>query len=566
MKRWKICYCGGLILTAGFAARAGAQAVPAAPAAAGAAAVPAVPAAAAPAAAPAAPANIWTFLCLSPEQKAACKTKFCNSALGQMLNNGLKPIGAISGGLVGNCCPSLNVADLNKPPDSAEGAAARIKADEAAAKARREAVRFLGTVDCRYWPEAQDALINALRADRNECVRLEAAVALGHGCCCNKATIKALMLTVSGSAEDGNPPERSDRVRAWAYAALAHCLACFCETEEAPPPEIKKEGAEPPPPGPEPAPRPGIPEQLPTPMSRTNPVDYYRRAASAKREPLIEQARQLLERRTPFALPVASPMTGRSLADIVSYAIGNTSPTATAFPEVVEKPSSEKTVVEKSLLEKPGMAKPVVEKPGTEKRIMPVSGNERPALLSPPVWRNSTGQVSPPTPVSSSKPATLAPPVAYPPTPSPVMPVLHREAPAVAPTAAVSAPRLAMPEPPSATQPQGAPVAVAYMSVLQGSNSVEQREWAAENLSEFDGGTNPRIVDALTRAARHDDAPVVRIACLRSLARMKMQSLPVLTAVRESLKDGDPRVRSEAEQTLRQLSAEKNSGPGVTQP
>src|SRR5581483_2641473 len=130
MKRWKICYCGGLILTAGFAARAGAQAVPAPPAAAGAAAVPAVPAAAAPAAAPAAPDNIWTFLCLSPEQKAACKTKFCNSALGQMLNNGLKPIGAISGGLMGNCCPSLNPADLNKPPDSAEGAAARIKADE----------------------------------------------------------------------------------------------------------------------------------------------------------------------------------------------------------------------------------------------------------------------------------------------------------------------------------------------------------------------------------------------------------------------------------------------------
>jgi hypothetical protein len=40
---------------------------------------------------------------------------------------------------------------------------------------------------------------------------------------------------------------------------------------------------------------------------------------------------------------------------------------------------------------------------------------------------------------------------------------------------------------------------------------------------------------------------------------MKMQSLPVLSAVRAALKDGDPRVRAEAEQTLRQLGAE-NTG------
>ena len=102
-------------------------------------------------------------------------------------------------------------------------------------------------------------------------------------------------------------------------------------------------------------------------------------------------------------------------------------------------------------------------------------------------------------------------------------------------------------------------MSVAYMSVLKGSSSVEQREWAAENLSEFDGWSNPRVVDALTKGAREDDSPVVRVACLRSLARMKRQSLPVLSAVRAALKDGDPRVRTEAEQTLRQLGAE-NTG------
>src|SRR5207237_2362732 len=126
-------------------------------------------------------------------------------------------------------CPpaARDPADLAKPSDSPAGAAAKIKADEAAAKARREAVRYLGTVDCHYWPEAQDALINALRADRNECVRLEAAWVLGRGCCCTKKTIVALSITVAGSDRDGNPYEDSDRVKAAAAAALAHCLGCL---------------------------------------------------------------------------------------------------------------------------------------------------------------------------------------------------------------------------------------------------------------------------------------------------------------------------------------------------
>jgi HEAT repeat protein len=105
----------------------------------------------------------------------------------------------------------------------------------------------------------------------------------------------------------------------------------------------------------------------------------------------------------------------------------------------------------------------------------------------------------------------------------------------------------------SAAHPQGAPMPVAYMSVLQRSSSLEQREWAAENLGQFDGATNPRVVDALALAARKDESPVVRLASLRSLAQMKVQTLPVITAVREALQDGDPRVRAEAEKILHQL-------------
>jgi hypothetical protein len=165
---------------------------------------------------------------------ASCKEAFCASTFGQFINNSMAPVRMFSGGLVPPCCPlTPSAAQLAAPADSPEGAAARIKADEAAAKERRANVRYLGTVDCRYWPEAQEALISALRADRNECVRLEAALALARGCCCNNSTIVALTLTVTGSEEDGKPAEASDRVREVALMALNSCLARVSAEPEA---------------------------------------------------------------------------------------------------------------------------------------------------------------------------------------------------------------------------------------------------------------------------------------------------------------------------------------------
>ncbi len=136
-----------------------AAAVPVAPAAAG-------PLAAAPAAAvvPAAGPPAGTKIANLIATCAYCKAKFCASPVGQFFNNSLAPIRVFSGGILGNCCPDLpTAAQLAAPADSPTGAAALVKADEAAAKARRADVRYLGTVDCRYWPEAQEALINALR-------------------------------------------------------------------------------------------------------------------------------------------------------------------------------------------------------------------------------------------------------------------------------------------------------------------------------------------------------------------------------------------------------------------
>ncbi|MBI1830508.1 MAG: hypothetical protein HYR84_03545, partial [Planctomycetes bacterium] len=98
---------------------------------------PGIPPAAAGVAAPtAAPANLWSFLLPTAEQKAACKTCFCNSPIGKLASGAGGSLSMMSGGLLPNRCGQNAIAnDVKKPAESSEGAAARIKADEEAAKA-----------------------------------------------------------------------------------------------------------------------------------------------------------------------------------------------------------------------------------------------------------------------------------------------------------------------------------------------------------------------------------------------------------------------------------------------
>jgi hypothetical protein len=185
------------------------------------------------------------MLCPTEEQHKKCLEKLCKIPLVGMMGGALTPISAMSGGLLPSCCPGpnqANPADLAKDADSAEGAASRIKKEEAEAKARRAAVRYLGTVDCRRFVEAEAALIKSLRGDTNECVRWEAAMSLANGCCCTKNVLQALVITVSGK-KTNEPPECSPRVRAAAAYALERCLNRYCETDMPKPPE-RPEGAE----------------------------------------------------------------------------------------------------------------------------------------------------------------------------------------------------------------------------------------------------------------------------------------------------------------------------------
>jgi hypothetical protein len=172
-------------------------------------------------------------------------------------------VGAVSGGFIPPLCPvapnASQIAALEqKAPGGAEATAAKIKASEADAKARVAAVEYLGTVDCTRWKEATKALVNALRADPNECVRWAAARVLNSGCCCNKDTIEALRICVAGEDKDGNPPENSVRVKAAAFSALQNCLMKVPEVlpeESTPQPIPRERGAVPelePSPGPQP--------------------------------------------------------------------------------------------------------------------------------------------------------------------------------------------------------------------------------------------------------------------------------------------------------------------------
>jgi hypothetical protein len=160
-----------------------------------------------------------------------CPTGCEQSGFGQMAKSLLAPLRLATGNLlppIGAEVVTRNdvarmMADGGYAP--AEIVAAKIKLEEAQAKSRRAAVRYLATVNCHYYPEAETGLIAALRCDRNECVRLEAALALGTCHCLTSRIVDALSVSVLGSETDGNPSEISARVRSAAQNALNRCLA-----------------------------------------------------------------------------------------------------------------------------------------------------------------------------------------------------------------------------------------------------------------------------------------------------------------------------------------------------
>jgi hypothetical protein len=95
--------------------------------------------------------------------------------------------------------------------------------NEVQTQIRRAAIKYLGPIDLQDYPELELSLIAALRADCDESVRHEAAIALGN---CRRLTLRlleALNMTALGLNLDGSPAEHSERVRLAAHLSLQSC-------------------------------------------------------------------------------------------------------------------------------------------------------------------------------------------------------------------------------------------------------------------------------------------------------------------------------------------------------
>ncbi len=90
--------------------------------------------------------------------------------------------------------------------------------------------------------------------------------------------------------------------------------------------------------------------------------------------------------------------------------------------------------------------------------------------------------------------------------------------------------------------------------ILRTAEDPAQRQAAANLLPRSTWQVNPDVIPTLLAALSRDGAAVVRIECLRSLARMKANFPQVKAAVGALRNDGDARIRYEAVHTLMALS------------
>lgn len=507
MKKWKV-YGTGLMTVASLCPDVRAQ-VPVAPA-------PIVPVAAAPVAPP---ATLWSFLGLTKDQKEAMKRKCCQTALGQLFGALLTPVRVFSGGVVGNFCPqNPTLADQAKP--GPEGMAAKVQADEADAKARRAAVRYLGTVDCHYWPEVQDTLIGALRNDRNECVRFEAAMALGGGCCCTKKTIQALLISATGSNKDEFPPETCERVREAAMASLQHCLACFSQEVPAEPKKPEKPEA--------PVSRPEKP-RVQLNGQQVQLTAFYQNLENKTLEQCVQETRQALgDGPGTFSPTTALPTGTRSMFNILANAFAgrpgrNGEMVVSVRPSGMENGTSQPEPIPLASFS----AAPVPQAQPVEKK----------PLIAAPLTRILSKPVMPATP---EPPPVVAQPAVAKPQAAPV------------PTRAIPLQRLVVPASQPAPVPQQQsratinPDPEPYLAVLKRSIYPFQREWAVESLAGTDWQNHPEVLQAVLTSAKRDAAPTVRAECVRTLVRKHVATAEAMAVIQELRSDPDPRVVHEA--------------------
>ncbi len=501
--------------------------------------------------------TLWSFLGLSPAQREYRQRAMARTPLGQLRSRIQNPLSKLTGGLIPPFPPQTpTLAELQAP--GPVGAAAKVKLDRMGAKDRIDAVHYLGSVDCTYWPEAEDGLVAALRVDRNEWVRLEAAKTLGKGCCCTKKTITALTMAATCSSADGNPAEKSPRVVAAAQQSLEHCLREVCQAPavmEAPPPtpvpekeqprELPKTGTEPAAwskPGPAGEEKPAAP-----PAARPVGKEYYDRVARLPWSQVVAYAANGLANAPPVPVEAA----GLDLEGSGVYA---------AAPRRADRPAN---LLDLLL---GGDEPPAPPPPTPQPRPVQPAQQQVPQQPTPPQPRPAVA-VRTPQPAPQPAPVAAAPtPPAPQPQPKPAAEP-SRIPPSVAGTAAAPADRFA-PKPvvvsvdpnPAPARPAAKPVppqVARVLTLLRTPTDPQKLAAEIDQLSAADVATYPPMAPTLIQTAEEaTDAPV-RTACVRALVRGKANAPGVLAGLQRLTRDRSVEVRVEAAAGLSELKEVK---------
>lgn|GEM_PF-4695109 len=470
--------------------------------------------------------TLWSYLGVSADQREYRQRANADTRLGE-LRQRLLPNPRLK-------TPSL--AELQAP--GAVGAAAQVKLDRANAEKRIEAVQYLGSVDCHVWPEAEEALIGALRGDRNECVRLAAANVLLNGCCCTKKVIKALTEAANGTDCDGFPAEKSCRVRAAAQAALEKCLTCFCDMEsKCPDKNCDKKPA----PLPElaPLPKPGGEknDDPKKPGEKASNESFYERAAKLPSAEVIADARKALA----IAIPLDLEGGAINQADLIAagdpspYDAGSRSPKPNSLVGFfTSKPEPVSNVVERPLVAtRPAPVQQPIAK-STPKPAAPIVINAAPMPTKQPVVSNTVPPVKPvsavnPTPASITTTVNSSPISAN-------VPAASKSAPTVA--GPVSMPKLPTPV-------HAAPVkenrAEKVTKMMKGLVPVSELTTGINELTAEDLKSHPALVGELIAAGSRSTSVPVRLSTVQALVRCQVRT-PEAMSVLQTAAQTDPDV------------------------
>jgi hypothetical protein len=101
-----------------------------------------------------------------------------------------------------------------------------------------------------------------------------------------------------------------------------------------------------------------------------------------------------------------------------------------------------------------------------------------------------------------------------------------------------------------------------FLAVLQQHPHPDHREWAVEQLGlSSDAARHPDVVQALLTKAVSDPAPLVRVACLSTIRKLRILDCRVSDVIHQLNGDRDPRVKLSAGQLDHWLREQINT-PG----